>query len=211
MVKRWAALALMLATLCPAALAEVYAGSTVPLNTLTLRAETGGVVETAIEAGVRVEAGDTLLQTKPDRTFATQDGTVSLVYAEAGDTADGAVLELMPVQRYTVHCTVDRAYQSAASTRVRSGETLYIRCTTDGTHRAMGTVAKIDGSEYRVYTLAGELYVGETVYLYRDADFTAAERVGIGTVVVSDTEVYEAEGTLSLLRVAPGDTVEARL
>jgi len=143
-----------------------------------------------------------------------------------GDAVDGEVLEVAPLEQYTLCCTVDKAYQSAETTLVHSGEIVVIRCTRDGTHRAVGVVTQIEGSTYRVLTLGGELYVGETVYLYRAgqwaeagllpggadlalaADFTASRRVGIGTVLVSDTQVYEAEGKLTLLRVAEGDWVE---
>lgn len=92
--------------------------------------------------------------------------------------------------------------------KVAAGDALYIRCTADGTHRALGVITEIDGSEYRVLTLGGELYLGETVYLYRDADFTAAQRVGIGTVVATDAQSYTAEGVLTRLLVDEGDTVE---
>lgn len=191
------------------ALAEVYAGTTVALETVAVTAEEDGVAA-AIDAlaGQRVEAGDALIRLKPQRVFAGQDGTVAIVQAKAGQTVDGEALEIAPVERYTIHCTVDKACQSAASTLVHSGETVYIKCTADGTHRAVGVVTQIDGSEYRVLTLGGELYVGEAVYLYRDGDFTASERVGAGTVVVSDTEAYEAHGRLTRLCVAAGDFAE---
>ncbi len=209
MLKRWICLLAALLGLATPALAEVWAGTTVALETVPVLAEEAGTAA-AVDAvvGQRVEAGDALVELKADRAFASQDGTVSLVEAQAGETANGAVLEIAPVERYTVHCTVDKAWQSAASTLVHAGETLYMKCTADGTHRAVGIVSQIDGSEYRVLTLGGELYVGETVYLYRDADFTASERVGIGTVVVSDTERYEASGTLTRLCVEAGDAVE---
>jgi len=209
MWKKWTALLLALMCVAAPALAEIYEGVTAARSTVTVFAEDSGTVEAvAAEAGQRVAAEETLIRLRADRTFASQDGTVSLVSAKTGDAVGGTVLELAPVERYTIHCTVDKAYQSTASTLVHSGETVYVKCTADGTHRAIGVVTQIDGSEYRVMTLGGELYVGETVYLYRDADFTAAQRVGIGTVLVSDTETYSAEGELTLLRVQPGDAVE---
>lgn len=209
MLKRLAALMLALAALSAPALAEVYEGTTVTLSTLAVTAEASGVVEALdVQAGQRVAAGDRLASLRSEKTFASQDGTVSLIYAEAGDDVSGEVLEIMPLERYTIHCTVDKAYQSAESTLIHGGETVYVKCTADGTHRAIGVVTEIDGEEYQVLTLGGELYVGETVYLYRDDAFTASQRVGIGTVVTSDTQVYKAEGRLTLLRVDEGDTVE---
>ena len=209
MLKRWLMLLPVLLSLAAPGLAEVYTGTTAALSTVTVRTEDAGTIGSAqAVVGQRVEAGQSLYRMKAQRTFASQDGSVSLISADVGDAVSGEVLELAPTQRYTIHCTVDSAYKSAATRLVHSGETVYAKCTRDGTHRAVGVVTEIDGAEYRVLTLGGELYVGETVYLYRDDAFTAAQRVGIGTVVVSDTETYEAEGRLTDLRVAEGDWVE---
>ncbi len=192
-----------------AALAEVYEGQTAAFSRVTVLAEQDGDVEAvAAVVGQRVTEGEPLVRLRAERTFATQDGTVSIVNADVGDDVSGAVLELAPVERYTVYCTVDKAYQSSESTLIHGGETVYAKCTADGTHRAVGVVTQVDGEEYRVLTIGGELYVGETVYLYRDAEFTTEQRVGIGTVLASDTQAYEAEGALTLLRVAAGDAVE---
>jgi len=200
----------LLALLVPmAALAEVYEGTTAAMSTVAVTAEGSGTTQDIlVPAGSRVAAGETLLELRGEKAFAAQDGTVSLLYAQEGDDVDGTVLELSPLERYLVYCTVDKAYQSSESMLVHSGETVYLRCTPDGTHRAMGVVTLVEGGEYRVLTLGGELYIGETVYLYRDTDFTAAQRVGIGTVVANDTQPYEASGTLSRLCVSEGDTVE---
>ena len=54
----------------------------------------------------------------------------------------------------------------------------------------------------------GEFYVGETVYRYRDQNFTPEQRVGIGTVLTSAVEAYEASGKLAGIRVSEGDYVE---
>ena len=202
--------ALLLALLLPsAALAEVYEGTTAALSTVPVLSEISGTA-TAITAGAgdRVEAGDALLALKGESVFAAQDGSISLINVEAGEDADGTVLELMPLERYQIYCTVDKAYQSAATTLVHSGETVYIRCTSDGTHRAIGVVTLIDGEEFRVLTLGGELYIGETVYLYRDSDFTTDLRVGIGTVVANDTQGYAGSGAVTRLNVREGDEVE---
>lgn len=209
MFKRLASL--LLALLLPAvpAVAEVFEGKTAALATTAIVAEASGVLEeTCVRVGQRVSAGDALAELRATKGFSSQDGTVTLTYAREGDSVSGTLLEVMPVERYTVYCTVEKAYQSAETTLVHVGETVYIKCTTDGTHRAIGVITLIDGGEYRVLTVGGELYVGETVYLYRDEAFTSAQRVGIGTVVVSDTQAYEAQGEVTRLLVAEGDAVE---
>ena len=208
MFKKLLTLALAL-LLSATALAEVYEGVTAALSTVTVAAENSGLVQ-AIDAAVgsHVDAGDALASLKPERVFAAQDGTVSMVNAQVGDAVDGTLLEVAPLNRYQIHCTVDKAWQSAEATLVHSGETVYVRCTTDGTHRAIGMLTRVEGSEYRVVTLGGELYLGETVYLYRDEAFTASQRIGIGTVVANDTLCYEASGTVTGLWVEDGDEVE---
>ena len=199
-------LALMLAA---SALAEAYEGTTASLSTAVVTAGASGIVQALdAEVGSHVNAGDVMASMKPERAFAARDGSVSLVNAGEGDKIDGTLLELMPLERYMIHCTVDKAYQSAESMLVHSGETVYVRCTTDGSHRAVGVLTQIEGAEYRVVTLGGELYLGETVYLYRSDAFTASQRIGIGTVVSNDTQGYEASGTVSRLLVDEGDTVE---
>ena len=199
-------LALMLAA---SALAEAYEGTTAPLSTAVVTAGASGIVQALdAEVGSHVNAGDGMASMKPERAFAARDGSVSLVNAGEGGKIDGTLLELMPLERYMIHCTVDKAYQSAESTLVHSGETVYVRCTTDGSHRAVGVLTQIEGAEYQVVTLGGELYLGEAVYLYRSDAFTASQRIGIGTVVSNDTQGYEASGTVSRLLVDEGDTVE---
>ena len=195
--------------LTASALAEAYEGTTALLSTAVVTASASGIVQSLdVEVGSRVEAGEAMVSLKPERVFAAQDGSISLVNATEGDRIDGTLLELMPLERYLIYCTVSKAYQSTESTLVHSGETVYVRCTTDGSHRAVGVLTEIDGEEYRVLTLGGELYLGETVYLYRSDTFAASQRIGIGTVVSNEIQGYEAIGTVSCLLVDEGDEVE---
>ena len=195
--------------LTSAALAEVYEGTVAAASEIQVAAASGGVLETLnAEAGSTVSEGDVLGVLRTTRVFASQDGTVVSIKYHEGEEADGTVMEIYPVERYQIYCTVDKAYQSAESTLVHSGEQVYIKCTSNGTHRGVGIITQIDGSEYRVLAIGGELYVGETVYLYRDEEFSAKQRVGIGTVVTNDAEVYEAEGKITRIHVEAGEYVE---
>ena len=190
-------------------LAEICAGQTMAANTLCVAVEEGeSILKTRVFPGEKVCAGDVLADLATTCVFAGQSGTVARVYASAGDQVDGAVLELAPVYRYEIYCTVSGAYSAAENMLIHSGETLYVRCTADGSHRAVGTVSQIDGGEYHLYVTGGELYVGETVNLYRDPDFSSTEKVGKGTVVSSDTETYVADGTMLRACVKAGEYVE---
>ena len=209
MLKKSLSLLVALALAASPALAGTYAGTTVASRTTALVCESGGTLESlSLLPGQAVKAGETVGSTRAEKVFSAWDGTVALCHAEEGDSVDGAVLEISPISRYTVYCTVDGAYSAPETELVHIGEQLCLRCTANGTHKAVGIVTSIDGSEYQVEVIGGELYVGETVNLYRDADFSAAQRVGIGTVVGAEPTTYSASGTLIELCVGEGEAVE---
>ena len=205
MLKKSLSLLAALALAVSPALAETYAGTTVASRTTALVSASGGVLESlSLLPGQSVAAGETVGSTRAEKVFAAWDGTVALCCADAGDAVDGTVLEISPTSRYTVYCTVDGAYSDPETELVHIGEQLYLRCTANGTHKAVGVVTSIDGAEYQVEVIGGELYVGEVVNLYRDADFSAAQRVGVGTAVVAEPIEYSASGTLIELCVTEG-------
>lgn len=209
MKRKTAACILALMLLTSGALAEIHEGKIVAGTTVCVETEASGILETVLtEVGQTVSAGDTMGILRANKVFAQQDGTVALCNASDGEHIDGTVLEIAPESRYTIYCTTDKAYSSPESTLVHCGEQVYIRCTVDGTHRGVGVITGIDGAEYQVEVSGGELYVGETVYLYRDEAFTKSQRVGIGTVVTSDPIAYEAEGTVLKMHVSEGEFVQ---
>lgn len=189
--------------------AEVFTGVTSAASEIKICAEADGVIDAVCaEAGFMIEVGDVLMRYRTEKAFASQDGSVAAIHFTDGNRCNGTVLEIMPMEKYRIYCTTDKAYQSADSTLVHNGERVYIRCTKNGTHRGIGVITNIDGNEYGVLTVGGEFHVGETVYLYRDADFSAKQRVGIGTVVENDTEKYDADGTVVRMHVAEGEEIE---
>lgn len=191
------------------ALAEVCQGTTTAAFSVQVEAdETGVLAALNVAVGDRVSEGDVLGSYFTEKAYAAQDGTIVSIGAAEGDDADGDILELAPVERYQIYCTVDGAYASAGTMLVHIGEQVYIKCTVDGSHRGIGVITQIDGDEFRVLTLGGTLYVGETVYLYRDAEFASASRIGIGTAVANDVETYAASGTIARIHVSMGEYVE---
>jgi multidrug efflux pump subunit AcrA (membrane-fusion protein) len=187
----------------------LYTGEVVAAREVSVLAPSDGTVESyAVQLGERIEAGALIATYETEKVYATGDGTVAAVWAKEGEEIDGALVEVEPIGKYTVYCTVDGGYAAADNYFVHAGETIYIKCTEDGTHRGTGTVTSVDGAEYMVTTTGGEFYVGETVYLYRDADFTYSEKIGVGTLIYSDNTVYEADGAVIRLHVQAGDRVE---
>lgn len=201
------ALALVLA--CGAAFADVYTGTTAARSTVAVQAGSAGVVqELSVQPGSVVAEGEMIAGIRTVKVFASQDGTVARIHGEEGSTAQGNVLEISPVSRYTVYCTSDEACENIDSKIVHCGETLYLYCTCNGTHQGSGRVYSIDGSTYMAEATGGDFYVGETVYLYRDAAHSYRHLVGVGTVVRSDTEMYSCEGRITRIHVSEGEYVE---
>lgn len=209
MFKKIMAVVLCMAFVFSGALAEVYSGTTVARNVRAITASADGVIEKMyIEAGGMVSEGDAVAQMRTTKVFATQDGVVARIHAQANAEVNGSVLEISPVSKYTIYCTTDEAYAATDNDLIHCGETLYMSCSYNGTHQGSGIVYAIDNETYMVEAVAGEFYVGETVYLYRDSAHSYKNCVGIGTVVSSDTELYEANGRISEIYVSEGEYVE---
>jgi multidrug resistance efflux pump len=159
--------------------------------------------------GQQIEAGEVLLTMGTTQTLAPVDGTVRGVFAAEGDTlTNTTVLNVAPLSKYTVTCTIQDAYESIDTLYVRLGETVYIRCKKDGTHKAEGIVTAVSGSQFTVQTTAGELYMEETVYIYRSEAYTVKSRIGSGTVGRTPEIAVAATGGLLALHVSEGEAVE---
>ena len=199
--------AALLLTACPA-LADTWTGSVTALDTVEFTAPaTGLLTRLELEVGQEVTEGTEAGEIRAEKVFSPVSGTVAAIHKELGDKVSGTVLEINPTSRYSVSCTVSGTAKTAENALIHSGETLYIRCTVDGTHRAVGVVTTVDGANFQVEVTGGELYVGEAVYLYRDKAFSKNQLVGKGTVLTHATVAVSGEGYLNLLRVRVGDPV----
>lgn len=209
MLKRILAGVLTAALTAAPALAEVYTGSTVARRSLQITVEAGGIVEELyVQPGETVEEGDSIARLSTTKVFANQDGTIARIHAGEGQEASGTVLELQPVSRYDIYCTVEEAYAATGNMLVHCGEEIYAYCTYNGTHQGTAMVTSIDGETFMAQATGGEFYNGETVYLYRDADYSYSRLIGIGTVVGAATELYENEGKIVKMHISEGEYVE---
>ena len=170
-MKRAAAMLFALALVLGSAGAEtmslngtVEAGVTVPVY-----APIGGTVDNvALEQGMHVNAGDVLFTYKTEKTYASEDGTVTGVFVQAGDDAEtvanryGADLYIEGTILYTVSSSVSKAYTSAETTVVHTGETVYLVCRTDSTRKGTGIITGVEGSNYSVLVSEGNFVIGDS-------------------------------------------------
>ncbi len=209
-MKKLLCLFIMLILLCTAACAEErYDGQVVPGEAVSVTAPFGGVVKSiGLRAGTRVDVNDVIATLSTTRVLATEDGTIRGVFATQGDSASGTVMYLAPVSKFTVSANIAKAYESAQTTFVTIGERVYLRCAKDGSHKAVGVVTAVKDSGYTVQTTAGELYMEETVNIYRTADYAARQCIGSGTVSRTDALAISGKGSILTLHVQDGDEVE---
>lgn len=208
--KKWLSLCLCALCLTGAARAEIALSGTVAAReAAAVTANIGGSVEGVfVRAGDRVEAGDVVATVALTGVYAPADGTVRGIMAEAGDTAGQTVLSIAPMSKYTVTADISDAYDSAANKHVTVGETVYMECSRDGSHVAVGRVVKAEGSAYTVEVTGGELYMEEKVYIYRDEDHSSSARIGSGTVSRTAELAVSGSGRVAKMYVSEGERVE---
>jgi len=188
----------------------VEAGVTVPVY-----APIGGTVEKVnVEAGMHVAADETLFSYRTEKIYASGDGTVTGVFAKAGDDAAtvaeqyGADLYIEGTTKYTVSVSSSKAYSSVETTFVHTGETVYILCRTDASRKGTGIVTAIDGTSYTVLVTEGSFIAGDSVTVYRDEAHTDKQRVGRGTVARVNPTAVSTEGAVVSVAVQDGDQVK---
>ncbi|MBR4711697.1 MAG: HlyD family efflux transporter periplasmic adaptor subunit [Clostridia bacterium] len=208
-VFRCALLAALAASLAAPALADSWEGVTVAADTVLLTAPCDGVLERlTVTVGERVSAGDTAGAVASVPVFSPCDGRVAAVMVKEGERANGEkTLEIEPVGRYRVICTVSGVAKTPEDAWVRCGETLWMKCTADGSHRAAGRVVSVSGTTFEIETTAGELYIGETVWVCRDEACAADGRIGKGTVTAAPTVSVSADGVILDMRAREGASV----
>lgn len=198
------------------ALAEIIVSGTVTSGqTYLQQADQGGMVQSVdVQAGSYIHAGDAVVNLSLAQVYAPLDGTVSTLFAEEGASADnamdkyGAVLSIAPENRYTIYATTEYAYESLETQAIHSGQIVYMKCTANGTHRGIGKITKIEGDIFHIEATGGEFYNGETVYVYLEDDYEAADRLGKATVIATTAESVSGEGDIAKMYVKEGDFVE---
>ena len=188
----------------------VEAGVTVPVY-----APIGGTVESlSVEKGMHVEEGDTLFTYRTEKTYASEDGTVTGVFVQAGDDAEtvsnryGADLYIEGTVKYSISSNISKAYSSVETTYVHTGERVYLLCRTDSTRKGTGIITGVDGSSYSVLVKEGNFMIGDSVTVFRDIEYTDKMRIGRGTVERVSPVAVTATGAVVSVAVEDGQQVK---
>lgn len=216
-------IALLLALLAGGqALAEIsFQGKVISGETLVITAPFGGMIDKVnVRVGDTVHVGDTVAALRTTTVYAQMDSVVAGVFGQPGDNAEGignrygGVMYLEPLNQFIVSATTEKAYNSGAARFIHLGETVYLSCTKDGSHRGVGIVTKVDDlneqghTPYRVEVISGSFYMGETVGIYRRPNYASTSRLGRGQVKQNAALPVTATGSILRVHVKEGDRVE---
>lgn len=189
-------------TVTAAYTSEVYATSTA----------VAGKVHVAV--GQSVNAGDAIVTLRTTPVYAEEDGVITAVFAETGDSADslttryGAAIVMETEVLYTVAATTERAYDSVATKLVQVGETVSLRSRTNETRTGKALITAVDGINYTLHVTQGSFLVGETVEVFRGDDFAESACLGRGDVARNAPMLVNATGRIVNVQVQPGDEVK---
>lgn len=216
-MRKWCTMLLALALLTPSAYAETELTGTVEAGrTFAVYAAYGGTVDAVYaQAGDLLSADDVLLTLSGEKIYAPLDGVATAVFAGEGDDASaataryGSAIVIEPRQKFTVYMTAEEDYNISDTRRMSVGETIYLRCSEDGTHRGVGIVTAVEGLTYTVEIIGGQFSNGEVVYAGRVEGFVKSQRVGVGTVIASEIRQISADGTVINCCVSAGEAVES--
>ena len=163
-----------------------------------------------LTAGDEVAAGDTLFTMDTVPVYATQSGTVSAVFAKAGDDASGVIAHygslavIEPTRALYVAADNSQAYDDDENRYLHAGETLYLKC---GSEKGTGLVTSVSGNAYTVEILTGSFDVGDTVRCYRESGTPSDSETGRGRVTRYPDISIAAEGRIAAVHVKAGDTI----
>lgn len=202
-------LALTLA--CACALGATANATIVAPETAKITAPfSGTLLPFDLTSGEEVAAGQTLFELDTVPVYAAQSGTVSAVFAGAGDDASGVVAHygslavIEPEHALYIDANTDQAYNDDENRYLHAGETLYLKCNSE---KGMGIVTSVSGKNYIVEILTGNFDVDDTVRCFRESSTPSDSETGRGKVKRYDDVAVSASGRIAAVHVKAGDTV----
>ena len=195
-----------------------FEGTVVSSDTTAVMAAFGGVISSvSVQAGDVVDVGDVLADVTTTKVYASEAGEVTGIFGQVGDYVDnvvdryGAVLYITPENKYIIEeADISRGYNDGENIYVHLGETVYLRSYSLSIgNLGEGVITAVDGDTFTVETTDGEFWVGETISVYRDSEYTTSSRIGRGDLSrAEEVAVGDTGGSIVAIYVQDGDVVE---
>ena len=122
------------------------------------------------------------------------------MFVKAGDDAEtmtekyGADMYIEGETLYTISGSTNKAYSTVETTFVHTGETVYVVCRSESKRNGVGVITAVDGSSYTVMVTSGNFIVGDSVSMFRDAEYSEKQRVGRGTIARANPTAVNGTG-----------------
>lgn len=174
----------------------------------------GQLLPFTLRAGDAVAQGEALLAIEPKSAYAQGSGSVAAVYAQAGDSADGAVerfgsvLAIEHADRYEIQANTRTGYNSTLNRNPYVGTQVYLRSPNEK-HFAQGIITVVSGNSFTVAVQGGDLVFTEDVKVYRDPSYADKSLLARSELSVVKPALVTASGTIVSMKVRPGDPVKA--
>lgn len=204
--------AMALCMLAVPALGEtVLEGEIEAVQAVTIKAPYSGTVDDyAVRIGESLKAGDVLFPISTTRVYADTDGTVTGLFAHAGENAEtvsaryGALCYIERDVLFEAACSIAGADGDTQDKIVHPGETVYLKSTNNSSRDGVGRVTSVSGDTYMVeITMEGDLNLNDPIKVYRDSDHDSDSCIGSGRTSRIDPIAVNAQG--SVLRIAVKD------
>ena len=216
MKKNWLILALALCMACSAALADTisFSGTVEPMETLQLYVPTGVTIEEIpVREGETVTADTVIARLKTTKVYAAEDGTVTAVFGQPGDSAEtvaeryGAVMYLEGKYTMYVSASTSKAFEAKANYIVHAGEEVYLVSRTRTADRGTGLITSVDGSNFTVLVTSGDFFLTDNIVVSREENHAAESRIGRGNLTRISPRAVTGSGTILSVAVQPGEEV----
>ena len=187
------------------------------VQTVALTAPASGeLAPFTVRTGDAVSAGETLFTVEPVKVYAPFDGTVSGVFAEAGDIASGvtgrfgAILYIDYEERWQLQGSTRTGTDKAENRDVRIGQQVWLRSNNEENF-ADGVITAIDSATggISVQVIGGDLKYNHTIRVYRTPDYDYNALIARGTLSTVAPVAVSASGTIIEVAVSNGEKVQA--
>lgn len=187
------------------------------VQTLALKAPaTGELAPFTVRAGDAVSAGDVLFTVEPVKVYAPIDGTVSGVFAEAGDIASGvtgrygAILYIDYKERWQLQGSTRTGTDRAENRDLHIGQQVWLRSNNEENF-ADGVITAVDSvtGNLTAQVIGGDLKYNHTIKVYRTPDYDYESLIARGTLSTVAPCAVSASGTIIEMAVSCGETVQA--
>ena len=165
------------------------------------------------ESGDVVAQGDALFEMQTTKVYSPVDGTLAVVFAEAGDLCEDVIAQygmIASVEKdasQLIAATTSGRHSDQEDDPIHMGETVYFEQTSDTDNIGEGYVIAVSDAGYTVELTSGTFDLNDRVKLYRDANRGSRTCEGTGNIVRASDSGIQASGRVLGIAVSEGQHV----